>query len=59
MLTRRTLRPCAWNLYHRPWQPAKEDAPHYVDNVKTKLTQPGQFYYVRPPRPCAQTESVL
>jgi hypothetical protein len=39
--------PCYWNLYHRPWQPAKGAAPHYVDNVRSQLKQPGQFYYDR------------
>lgn len=37
--------PCHWNLYHRPWQPAKGDLPHYIDNIRSELKQPGQFYY--------------
>ena len=26
--------PCHWNLYHRPWQPAKDAAPQYVENLR-------------------------
>jgi hypothetical protein len=39
--------PCHWNLYHRPWQPAKDAAPRGVENVRSALTKPGQFYYDR------------
>ena len=39
--------PCYWNLYHRPWQPVKGAAPPYVDNVRSQLKQPGEFYYDR------------
>ena len=39
--------PCYWNLYHRPWQPVLGAPPRYVDNVRSELKRPGQFYYDR------------
>ena len=43
-----------WNLYHRPWQPAKDIPPPYVDNVRTELKSPGQVSRTPPiPHPIA------
>jgi hypothetical protein len=38
--------PCMWNLYHRPWQPAKGQPPPFIDNIKTELRE-GQVYIDR------------
>lgn len=37
--------PCFWNLVHRPYQPINTIPPTWVENVKSDLASPGEFYY--------------
>jgi hypothetical protein len=39
--------PCMWNLYNRAWQPLKGAPPPFIDNLRSSLTAPGEFYYDR------------
>jgi hypothetical protein len=37
--------PCFWNLVHRPFQPIKTIPPSWVENIKSDLANPGEFYF--------------
>jgi hypothetical protein len=39
--------PCMWNLYHRAWQPLKGSPPPFIENLRSQLKNPGEFYYDR------------
>ena len=39
--------PCMWNLINRDWQPVGTIPPTWLENIRSELTTPGQWYHDR------------